>query len=82
MTDFDIYTKNNSEFIPNFGDRWRQGERISTAFVESTINQLLGALVSKSQKRSDHNTALQTPYMLRNLLTASPQLPKITLPND
>lgn len=27
--------------IPNFGERYRQGEPISTAFVESTINQVV-----------------------------------------
>jgi hypothetical protein len=36
VADFQTYIKNNCEFIPNFGDRWRQGERISTGFVEST----------------------------------------------
>jgi hypothetical protein len=31
MTEFEIYIRNNREFIPNFGERYRQGERISTA---------------------------------------------------
>jgi len=31
----------NREFIPNFGERRRQGEMVSTAFVESTINRLV-----------------------------------------
>jgi len=39
LAESETYIKNNREFIPNFGERWRQGERISTAFVESTINQ-------------------------------------------
>jgi len=26
VADFETYIKNNSEFIPNFGERWRQGE--------------------------------------------------------
>ena len=39
--EFDTYIRNNQEFIPNFGERRRQGEIISTAFVESTINQVV-----------------------------------------
>src|SRR5208337_5572972 len=39
LDDFRTYICNNREFIPNFGERRRQGETISTAFVESTINQ-------------------------------------------
>ncbi|HEY6764312.1 MAG TPA: ISKra4 family transposase [Candidatus Sulfotelmatobacter sp.] len=50
VADFEIYIKNNSEFIPNFGDRWRQGERISTAFVESTINQVVSRRFVKKQQ--------------------------------
>jgi len=37
LTEFETYVRNNQEFIPNFGERRRQGETISTAFVESTI---------------------------------------------
>jgi hypothetical protein len=50
VTEFEIYIKNNSEFIPNLGDRWRQGERISTAFVESTINQVVSRRFVKKQQ--------------------------------
>src|SRR5580704_3156736 len=41
LDDFRTYICNNREFIPNFGERRRQGETISTAFVESTINQVV-----------------------------------------
>lgn len=50
VADFQSYIRNNSEFIPNFGDRWRQGERISTAFVESTINQVVSRRFVKKQQ--------------------------------
>jgi hypothetical protein len=33
--------RNNRDFIPNFGERRRQGETINTAFFESTINQVV-----------------------------------------
>jgi hypothetical protein len=35
LEDFETYIRNNAVFIPNYGDRWRYGETISTAFVES-----------------------------------------------
>lgn len=50
LAEFETYIKNNREFIPNFGERWRQGERISTAFVESTINQVVSRRFVKKQQ--------------------------------
>jgi len=50
ITEFEIYIRNNREFIPNFGERYRQGERISTAFVESTINQVVSRRFAKKQQ--------------------------------
>jgi hypothetical protein len=50
LAEFGTYIKNNCEFIPNFGERWRQGERISTAFVESTINQVVSRRFVKKQQ--------------------------------
>jgi len=48
--EFDTYIRNNREFIPNFGERRRQGETISTAFVESTINQVVSRRFVKKQQ--------------------------------
>ena len=48
--EFDIYIRNNQEFIPNFGERCRNGETISTAFVESTINQVVSRRFVKKQQ--------------------------------
>ena len=50
MNEFEIYIRNNREFIPNFGERYRQGETISTAFVESTINQVVSRRFVKKQQ--------------------------------
>jgi hypothetical protein len=44
------YIRNNTDFIPNFGERYRQGETISTAFVESTINQVVSKRFVKKQQ--------------------------------
>src|SRR6059058_4235720 len=48
--EFDTYIRNNLEFITNFGERYRQGETISTAFVESTINQVVSKRFVKKQQ--------------------------------
>jgi hypothetical protein len=50
LTEFETYIRNNREFIPNFGERWRQGETISTAFAESTINQVVSRRFVKKQQ--------------------------------
>ena len=50
MSDFDGYIRNNRTFIPNFGERYRHGETISTAFVESTINQVVSRRFVKKQQ--------------------------------
>lgn len=49
-TEFDTYIRNNREFIPNYGERYRQGDRISTSFVESTINQVVSKRFVKKQQ--------------------------------
>lgn len=50
VTEFDTYVRNNRKFIPNFGERYRQGDTISTAFVESTINQVVSKRFVKRQQ--------------------------------
>ena len=49
VTEFDTYIRNNRKFIPNFGERYRQGDIISTAFVESTVNQVISKRMVKKQ---------------------------------
>ena len=50
IAEFEIYIRNNVEFIPNFGERYRQGEPISTAFVKSAINQVVSKRFVKKQQ--------------------------------
>jgi hypothetical protein len=50
LCEFDPYIKANRVFIPNFGDRYGHGEAISTAFVESTINQVVSKRMVKRQQ--------------------------------
>jgi hypothetical protein len=46
---FRAYIATNRAFIPNYGQRYRRGETISTAFVESTVNFVLSKRFVKSQ---------------------------------
>jgi hypothetical protein len=50
MEEFTTYIQANQGFIPNYGDRYRYGERISTAFVESTVNQVVSKRFVKKQQ--------------------------------
>lgn len=50
VEEFDTYIRNNRPFIPNYGDRYRNGERISTGFVESTVNQVVSQRMVKKQQ--------------------------------
>ena len=50
LREFDGYIRNNQEFIPNYGERYRNGERISTGFVESTVNQVVSKRMVKKQQ--------------------------------
>jgi hypothetical protein len=47
---FHTYIENNKRFIPNDGGRYRPGEGISTGFVASTIDQLIGMRFRKKQR--------------------------------
>jgi hypothetical protein len=50
VRELDTYIANNAALIVNYGERYRNGERISTAFVESTINQVVSKRMVKQQQ--------------------------------
>ncbi len=50
LDEFETYIRNNAGLIPNYGERLRYGESISTAFVESTINQVVSKRIVKKQQ--------------------------------
>jgi len=50
VEEFHTYIANNKRFIPNYGERYRAGERISTGFVESTVNQVISKRFCKKQQ--------------------------------
>jgi hypothetical protein len=53
VQEFHTYIDRNRAFIPNYGERYRYGERISTGFVESTVNQVIGKRFCKKQQIMD-----------------------------
>ena len=50
IEEFQTYISNNRNFITNYGERYRNGERISTGFVESTVNQVISKRMVKKQQ--------------------------------
>ena len=68
--EFETYIRANGGFIPNYGDRYRHNETISTAFVESTVNYVISKrFVKKQQMRWTQRGAhllLQTRVQVLN----------------
>ena len=50
LDDFFTYITNNRLYITDYGERWRNGERISTGFVESTVNDVINKRYNKKQQ--------------------------------
>jgi hypothetical protein len=73
---FRVYIENNRACIPNYGQRYRSGETISTAFVESTVNFVLSKRFVKRQsmqwtKRGAHLLLQTRVKTLNNELAAT-----------
>jgi hypothetical protein len=50
ITEFGGYVRANASSIPNYGERYRAGETISSAFVESAVNQVVSKRMVKKQQ--------------------------------
>ncbi len=48
--EFHVYITTNQSFLVNYGDRYRNGETISSAFVESTVNEVISKRFVKKQQ--------------------------------
>ena len=48
--EFEVYIRNNAGMIPNYAERRRYGERVSTGFAESAINTVFGKRFGKRQQ--------------------------------
>ena len=46
----ETYVTNHRAALPNYGERYRQGKIISTAFVESAVNQVVSKRFVKQQQ--------------------------------
>ena len=58
------YLCNNADSLPNYGRRYREGGRTSSAFVESAVNQLIDKRMSKFQQmRWDPRSAHLLPQV-------------------
>jgi hypothetical protein len=50
LGEFGGYIGANAEWIPNYGERYRYGEAISNAFVESAVNKVVSKRMVKKQQ--------------------------------
>jgi hypothetical protein len=63
VREFGGYLAANASAIPNYGERRRAGETISTSFVESAVNPVISKRMAKKQQMrwSPRGTHLTTP---------------------
>ena len=71
VREFNGYITANEQYIVNYGDRYRNGEIISTAFVESTVNEVISKRFVKKQqmrwtKGGAHNLLQVRIYVLNS----------------
>lgn len=50
VEEFHTYIHANAGFIPNYGERWRNGDFIASGFVESTVNEVVSKRMVKKQQ--------------------------------
>jgi hypothetical protein len=50
VEDLRTNVERNRQFIPNYGERYRNGERIASGFVESAVNQVASKRMVKRQQ--------------------------------
>ena len=67
LGEFTGYIQANRAYIVNYGDRYRNGEPISSAFVESTVNQVVSRrMVKKQQMRWKQGDGAVLPRRANN----------------
>jgi hypothetical protein len=65
LAEFAGYIRANTAWIPNYGERRRCGEVISSAFVESTVNQVVSKRMVKKQQMRWSPTGAQLFLQVR-----------------
>lgn len=75
LDELTTYVENNRHLIPNYGEKWRYGEVISSSFVESTVNEVVTKrMVKKQQMQWSH---IGAHYLLQaRTATLNGDLPK------
>ena len=76
LHEFDHYIRTNQSSIPNYGDRYRNGEAISSAVAESSVNQMISKRFVKKQqmrwtRRGAHLLLQVRTRVLDDTLTAT-----------
>ena len=76
MHEFEQYIRTNQSSIPNYGDRYRNGEAISSAVAESSVNQMISKRFVKKQqmrwsRRGAHLLLQVRTQVLDDTLTAT-----------
>ena len=51
VEDLHTYVERKREFVPNYGERYRNGEKIASGFVDSAINQVVSKRIVKNNNR-------------------------------
>jgi hypothetical protein len=65
LSELRTYIVNNRRLIPNYGERYRNGEAIATGFVESTVNEVVSKRFCKKQQMVRHEVAERNERMTR-----------------
>lgn len=63
--EFHTYIANNADAIPNYAERHRHGERVSTEFVEATVNVVVGKRFAKRQQMRWSRRGAHRPLQTR-----------------
>ncbi|MEJ8827093.1 hypothetical protein WKW80_34740 [Variovorax humicola] len=71
MDEFATYVDYNAGAIVNYGERYRCGERISTGFVESAVNQVIANLTVSVNMGTPSESGVSTGYGLRGACASS-----------
>ena len=65
LSELTSYLDANADSLPNYGARHRQGAAISTAFVESTVNEIVSRRMVKRQQMRWNRETVQPFLMVR-----------------
>jgi len=65
LREFGGYIASNQKFIPDYGERHRNEERIATGFVESTVNQVVSKCMVKIQQMRWSQRGAHLPLQIR-----------------